>query len=75
MRFFLKKGEPFAFAGLWDRWKKPDGNDLRTYTIVTTQANELLKPVHDRMPVILTREDEDNGWTRNGRMLRNWASY
>ncbi len=59
MRFFLKGGEPFAFAGLWDRWKKPDGNELRTYTIITTQANELLKPVHDRMPVILNREDED----------------
>ncbi len=58
MRFFLKGGAPFAFAGLWDRWKKPDGNELRTYTIITTQANELLKPVHDRMPVILTRERE-----------------
>lgn len=58
MRFFLKGGEPFAFAGLWDRWKKPDGNELRTYTIITTQANELLRPIHDRMPVILTRENE-----------------
>ena len=59
MRFLLKGGEPFAFAGLWDRWKKPDGNELRTYTIITTQANELLKPVHDRMPVILNREAEE----------------
>ncbi len=60
MRFMLKGSEPFAFAGLWDRWKKPDGNELRTYTIITTQANELIKPVHDRMPVILNREAEDN---------------
>jgi len=59
MRFLLKGGEPFAFAGLWDRWKKPDGNELRTYTIITTQANELLKPVHDRMPVILNRDAEE----------------
>ena len=36
MRFKLKSGEPFAFAGLWDSWKQPDGNLLRTYTIVTT---------------------------------------
>ncbi len=59
VRFFLKGGAPFAFAGLWDRWKKPDGNELRTYTVITTQANELLKPVHDRMPVILTQENEE----------------
>ena len=37
MRFKLKSGEPFAFAGLWDTWKQPDGNLLRTYTIVTTE--------------------------------------
>ena len=39
MRFTLKGGEPFAFAGLWDRWKKPDGNELKTFTIITTQSN------------------------------------
>ena len=60
MRFLLKGGEPFAFAGLWDRWKKPDGQELRTYTIITTQANELIRLVHDRMPVILERNAEDN---------------
>jgi len=42
-----------VFAGLWDTWKKPDGQTLRTYTIVTTDANEMLAPVHNRMPAML----------------------
>ena len=42
-----------CFAGLWDAWKKPDGQTLRTYTIVTTEPNEMLAPVHNRMPVML----------------------
>ena len=59
MRFVLKSREAFAFAGLWDRWRKPDGAELRTFTIVTTAANELMRPVHDRMPVILMRQVEE----------------
>jgi len=59
MRFTLKGGAPFAFAGLWDRWRKPDGGELITFTIITTRANELMKPVHDRMPVILERAGEE----------------
>ena len=55
MRFVLKSREPFGFAGLWDSWRKPDGNELQSYTIITTQANELLKPIHGRMPVILDK--------------------
>ena len=58
MRIRLKTGEPFGFAGLWDSWRKPDGSDLQTFTIITTEANELLKPIHDRMPVILPEEAE-----------------
>ncbi len=58
MRIRLKTGEPFGFAGLWDSWRKPDGSDLQTFTIITTEANELLKPIHDRMPVILLKEAE-----------------
>lgn len=59
IRFVLKSREPFAFAGLWDTWRAPDGKELVSFTIVTTEANELLRPVHDRMPVILRREDEE----------------
>jgi len=54
MLFKLKSGEPFVFAGLWDAWQKPDGQTLRTYTIVTTDPNETLASVHNRMPVMLS---------------------
>jgi putative SOS response-associated peptidase YedK len=59
MWFHLKSKEPFAFAGLWDRWRKPDGSNLETFTIITTGPNDLVRPIHDRMPVILRREDEE----------------
>jgi putative SOS response-associated peptidase YedK len=45
---------PMTFAGLWDIWCAPDGQSIRSFTIVTTTANELLKPLHSRMPVLLT---------------------
>lgn len=48
----LKDNAPFAFAGLWDRWTKK-GDPLESCTIVTTDANDVLRPLHDRMPVIL----------------------
>ncbi|UWZ85160.1 SOS response-associated peptidase [Occallatibacter riparius] len=54
----LKDGALFAFAGLWDRWKdKATGQALETYTIITTDPNELMEPLHNRMPVILRPED------------------
>ncbi|MFO7895209.1 MAG: SOS response-associated peptidase [Longimicrobiales bacterium] len=50
--------EPFAFAGLWDRWG--DGDDrVVSCTLLTTEPNEAVRPVHDRMPVILPTEDRD----------------
>ncbi|HEY1328579.1 MAG TPA: SOS response-associated peptidase [Casimicrobiaceae bacterium] len=49
-------GEPFGMAGVYERWLSPDGEVLDTCTIVTTQANGLLRPVHDRMPVIVPPE-------------------
>jgi putative SOS response-associated peptidase YedK len=58
IRFVLRDRQPFGFAGLWDRWLRPDGESLLTFTIITTDANEIVRPVHDRMPVILHREDE-----------------
>src|SRR5579872_6536332 len=49
----------FAFAGLWEHWTSPEGQGLDSCTIITTEANELMKAVHDRMPVILDRQDYD----------------
>jgi len=59
MRFVLKSQEPFAFAGLWNIWQSPEGDELCTFTIITTEANDIVKPYHDRMPVILKRESEE----------------
>jgi putative SOS response-associated peptidase YedK len=50
--FHLRDGRSFAFAGLWDCWRGPDG-PVESCAVLTTQANELSRPVHDRMPVIL----------------------
>ena len=58
-RVVMRSGEPFAFAGLWETWRNPDGQAIPSCTIITTKANDLLSPIHDRMPVILSRENED----------------
>jgi putative SOS response-associated peptidase YedK len=53
----LKTREPFAFAGLWDYWRDPAGDkELYSFTIITTEANALLRPIHTRMPVIYDKE-------------------
>jgi len=49
----LKSGRPFAFAGLWGDWHAPDGSQIKSATIITTQPNELIARLHNRMPVIL----------------------
>ena len=59
MRDLIRSGEPFAFAGLWSVWTDPDGNRTPSCAIITTKANDLLRPIHDRMPVILPREVEE----------------
>jgi len=56
---FLKSRKPFGFAGLYETWKAPDGNEIRTCTVVTTEANELVRPIHERMPVIVPGPLED----------------
>ena len=55
----LKSGKPFGFAGLYEMWNSPEGENITTCTIVTTEANELMQPIHDRMPVIIPKERED----------------
>lgn len=54
--FTLASGAPFVFAGLWDRWKNPQGEWLHTFTILTTEPNALLEEFHDRMPCMLDHD-------------------
>jgi putative SOS response-associated peptidase YedK len=55
----LRDGEVMSLAGLWERWTSPEGKEIQTCTILTTSANNLIKNFHDRMPVILHREQFD----------------
>lgn len=56
VHFKLANGEPFAFAGLWEHWQGPDGRVIESCSLLTTSPNDVVAPVHDRMPVILPRE-------------------
>ena len=58
-RIVLKSRELFAFAGLWDVWKNQIGDLIHSYTIITTEADDLVGKIHPRMPVILRPENED----------------
>jgi putative SOS response-associated peptidase YedK len=75
----LEDRRPFAFAGLWDRWRPPEGEPVVSCTIVTTQATEALRPIHERMPVILppgARErwlDPEAGQEERIALLRPYA--
>lgn len=55
----LREGQPFAFAGLWEYWKGSDDLVIQSCTLLTTQPNELMRPLHNRMPVILSPKDYD----------------
>ncbi len=57
--FRLRGGKPFAFAGLWEIWHSPEGDELKTCTILTTDANELVGTVHQRMPILF---EVDEAW-------------
>jgi len=61
----LKGGELFAFAGLWSWWKSPEGEEITSYTIITTEPNELCTKLHNRMPVILAPRDHEQ-WLDTG---------
>ncbi len=60
----LKSGRPFGFAGIWEHWEGAEG-ELLTCAIVTTEPNELMKPIHNRMPVIVRKDLEDH-WLDTG---------
>lgn len=57
-RFTFKDGKIFAFAGIYDHWTDKNGNELKSFSIITTQANRPVSQVHDRMPIILMPDDE-----------------
>jgi hypothetical protein len=59
-----KHGEPFAFGGVWDAWKEPDGGWLQSFAIIATDPNELTATVHNRMPVVLRPSEYDRWFSR-----------
>lgn len=65
MRILLKGGEAFTFAGLWETWKSPEGQTIESCIIITCGPNELMAPIHDRMPVILPEKVEAT-WLDSG---------
>lgn len=65
----VKDERLFAMAGLYDRWRGPSGEEVQSFTIITTAANELMSDIHDRMPVVLSREDEGT-WLAPGPLER-----
>jgi putative SOS response-associated peptidase YedK len=60
---YLTSRQPFERAGLWDVWRNPDGGKVESFTIITTEPNELVRPVHNRMPVIFPQKTKSNGLT------------
>jgi putative SOS response-associated peptidase YedK len=57
--FQLQDHQPFGFAGLWEIWHSPEGDEVESCTILTAPANEQMQPIHNRMPVILSPDDYD----------------
>jgi putative SOS response-associated peptidase YedK len=55
----LRSGKPFGFAGLYSLWVSPEGKEICTCTIITTDANELVASIHDRMPAIISKDNYD----------------
>ncbi|MCK4406251.1 MAG: SOS response-associated peptidase [Bacteroidales bacterium] len=63
-RVFLKNDALFSMAGIWDTWKDAEGKPIHSFAIITTSPNNLMKNIHQRMPVILNKNDEKN-WLEN----------
>jgi putative SOS response-associated peptidase YedK len=63
-RITRRDGSAFAMAGIWDRWTGPEGEEIRSFAILTTGSNSLMEKIHDRMPVILDTETEKR-WIGN----------
>ena len=62
----MKDGKPYALAGLWERWKdRKAGTELLTFTVITTDPNEVIEQLHDRMPCIIPEKDYDR-WLQPG---------
>ncbi len=54
-----KDGRPMALAGLWEHWESPDGSVIESFTLITTEPNDLVRKLHDRMPAILPKDAFD----------------
>lgn len=74
MRITMKDGGVFSMAALYDTWENAEGNKIGTCTIITTAPNRLMQDIHDRMPVILRREDEAAWLDRNNRNVEGLMS-
>jgi putative SOS response-associated peptidase YedK len=61
----IDNGIPFAFAGIWESWNSKDGSNVLSAAIITTEPNDFLRPIHKRMPVILSQEDYSS-WLKPG---------
>jgi len=77
--FGLKGDSPFGFAGLYETWIAADKKKVDTCTIITTQANELVQPIHDRMPVIVSKDQQgiwlDGAITDPSRLIEMLKPY
>ena len=62
LHFSLAEDGPFCFAGLWTKWRSPEAETLRSFTIVTCAANELVHPIHERMPVVFDSPEQWEEW-------------
>lgn len=70
----LKSGQPLAMGGLWESWRAPDGSIVRSCAIITTAANALMAPIHDRMPVIVAPEHWQDWLTAPAQAVTAWLA-